>query len=312
MSTKIENQPIIHKAGEDNLHAWIEAFLLDKRSQKLSTHTLKYYSVDLAKFSRFCEINSISAINQITPDILRRFMLWMEETGHNAGGIHGHYRAVRAFMLWYEQESEPENWRNPIHKVKAPKLDKEILEPISMEAVSAMVDTCGADFYGIRDKALILILLDTGARASEICSINLKDIDTASGTVFIKHGKGRKSRIVYIGRRTRKALRAYLRARNDANEALFIGRTGERLAYFGLAQMIQRRADLAKMTPQPSCHSFRRAFALNCLRAGMNVYALKELMGHEDLQVLQRYLKITELDTEISHRQFAPVDNMLK
>lgn len=68
---------------------------------------------------------------------------------------------------------------------------------------------------------------------------------------------------------------------------------------------------MAEVAP-PACHAFRRAFAINCLRAGMNIYTLKELMGHEDLQVLQRYLKVTDIDTESAHRQFAPVDNLLK
>jgi site-specific recombinase XerC len=84
-----------------------------------------------------------------------------------------YYRALRAFLIWYEKEAEPDNWKNPIAKVKAPKVGKEILEPISLETVSALLRTCNASFLGVRDKALILFLLDTGARASEICAFNV-------------------------------------------------------------------------------------------------------------------------------------------
>ena len=85
----------------------------------------------------------------------------------------------------------------------------------------------------------------------------------------------------------------------------------ERLSYHALEQSIERdarRANVKRATPQ----MFRRAFALNCLRAGMDVYSLKELMGHEDLQVLELYLKLTKGDVEAAHRQFAPVDRMME
>jgi len=310
MNTTIEHQMTITGSAEF-LGVWLEAFLIDRRSQNLSPRTLKFYRASLETFSRYCDGQAVSTLEQITPDVLRRFMLWLEETGHNAGGVNGHYRAVRAFLFWYEQENEPENWRNPIHKVKAPKVGKEILEPVSLETVSAMLETCDAGFYGARDKALILFLLDTGARASEVSAMNTKDVNAITGEAVILHGKGDKARKVFLGSKSRKALRSYLRTRADTEPALFVGRTRERLTYDGIKQAVERRAELAKVEP-PTCHSFRRSFAINCLRAGMNIYTLKELMGHEDLQVLQRYLKVTDTDTENAHRLYAPVDNLLK
>lgn len=140
--------------------------------------------------------------------------------------------------------------------------------------------------------------------------MDLVDINTVTGEGIIRHGKGDNERKFYLGSKSRKALRAYLRVRTNTDAALFIGRSEERLTYWGLNQMIKRRAKSAKVD-HPSCHSFRRAFAINCLRAGMNIYTLKELMGHEDLQVLQRYLKVTDIDTESAHRLYAPVDNLL-
>jgi site-specific recombinase XerD len=311
MESKIQDQTIINKLTADYLPVWLEAFLVDRRSQNLSPHTLRYYRTHLGKFSAYCESQAVSVIEQITPDVLRRFLLWLDAAGHNAGGIHGHYRAVRAFLIWYEKEVEPDNWRNPIAKVKAPKVGKEILEPVSLETVSTLLGTCDASFLGTRDKALMLFLLDTGARASEICAMNIKDMNVMTGQAMILHGKGDKARKVFLGSKSRKALRSYLRTRPDSNEALFIGRTGERLTYWGLEGMLHNRAKSAKVE-NATPHAFRRAFAINCLRAGMNIYTLKELMGHEDLQVLQRYLKVTEIDTESAHRQFAPVDNLLK
>lgn len=293
------------------IETWLEAFLIDRRAQNVSNGTMGFYRAKFSLFVKFSNSQAVSKIEQITPDVLRRYLLWLGDTGHNAGGVFACYRAVKSFLIWYEQENEPENWSNPIHKVKPPKIGKEILEPVSLDTVSAMLDTCGGDFYGSRDKALILFLLDTGARAAEVCSMDIKDVSAITGEAVIRHGKGNKGRKVYLGSRSRKALRSYLRTRTDTDTALFISKTGERLTYWGLEQMIRRRAITANV-PHATLHSFRRAFAINCLRAGMNIYTLKELMGHEDLQVLQRYLKVTDIDTGDAHRLYAPVDNLLK
>jgi integrase/recombinase XerD len=83
---------------------------------------------------------------------------------------------------------------------------------------------------------------------------------------------------------------------------------GERLTYWGLRQIFRRRAGKAG-EKVPGLHDFRRYFALECLRSGMNIYELQHLIGHADLQVLRRYLAITDQDTEQAHRRAGPVDN---
>ncbi len=72
-------------------------------------------------------------MSDLTPDAIRRFLLSLEETGHNPGGVHANYRAVRAFLRWYEDECEPENWKNPIRKVRAPKYPEVVIDPIEVE-----------------------------------------------------------------------------------------------------------------------------------------------------------------------------------
>jgi integrase/recombinase XerD len=80
------------------------------------------------------------------------------------------------------------------------------------------------------------------------------------------------------------------------------------LSYAGLTEVLTRRADAAQVE-EPSLHDFRRAFALAMLRNGTDIFTLAKLMGHEGISVLQRYLKQTNLDTEVAHRRAGPVDN---
>lgn len=132
---------------------------------------------------------------------MRQFLLYLEESGHNPGGRHAIYRAIRAFFLWYEDEAEPNEWSNPISRVKAPRVPSEPIEPVSIDVVSEMVNACETEkFTGDRDIALMLCLLDTGARACEFLEINLDDIDQVRVEILIRQGKGGKLLTGFIGK----------------------------------------------------------------------------------------------------------------
>ncbi len=309
MDTKRLNQQTIPDFRlDDYLSTWIEQFLLDKRVQNLAPGTLIYYRSSLAVFEQFCSTQAVNRISQIDANLIRQFLLWLESKGHNPGGVHGHYRAVKAFVYWWENEEEPENWRNPFKRVKAPKVGQEPLEPADTGAIDAMLHTCSGDSLGIRDKAILLAIMDTGARAAEFVAINLDDFDLTSGVVLIRKGKGRKPRTVFMGKKTRRAVRAWLRVRGMDSGPLWLIQSRERLTYWGLRQILRRRAEQAKVK-QPSLHSFRRLFAISMLRNGVDIYSLQNLMGHADLQVLRRYLAQTTEDLQEAHRRGSPVDN---
>ena len=85
---------------------WVEAFLIDRKARGCAKGTLVYYQQKMKSFTDYCESQVISQITQITPTIIRQYLLYLEETGHNPGGRHAAYRALRAFLLWYEDEVE--------------------------------------------------------------------------------------------------------------------------------------------------------------------------------------------------------------
>jgi len=175
-----------------------------------------------------------------------------------------------------------------------------------------MLKTCERrTFTGDRDRALLLSLLDTGCRASEFVALNVGDVNLHTGAVLVGAGKGGKARTTFIGAKSRRELSRYLRqSKAQANDPLWLTVQGTRLTYWGLRQIIRRRAEKAGV-PVPSLHSFRRAFALYALRNGADIYSLQRLMGHSDLTVLRRYLKQTEADLQEAHRRAGPVDNLL-
>ncbi len=194
---KTDNLQTVYLSKVDvYLVSWVEAFLIDCKSAVLADGGLRYYRQKLKLLADFCNAQAVQTINQITPSFPRQYLLVLEETGHNAGGRHGAFRAMRAFFLWYEDEVEPEEWLNPIRKVKTPKVPIEFLVSASFETLAKMVNTCPrGSFTRDRDIAIFLCLLDTGASANKFLNINLEDVNQARGDILIRQGKGHKPRM---------------------------------------------------------------------------------------------------------------------
>lgn len=299
MDTKISNHRISSQ---------VRQFLLDKKVQGLKPTSLAFYKEKLNKFADFCDEHGLQDTAELSATALRAYISWLEEHGHSRGGIHAHYRSLKAFVRWWELETEPAGWRDPFKRVKYSNNNAPLLEPADLDVVQAILDTCENDFMGLRDRAMITMLADTGCRAREYLQIRLEDVDFGSGAVQILNGKRDKGRTVFVGKKTRRLLRRYLKVRGDEPGYLWLTVHGDRLKYAGLRQVLRRRAEMVGLR-EPSLHSFRRLFAISMLRNGADVYTLQKLMGHESLTVLRRYLKQTQDDIMEGHMRYGPVDN---
>lgn len=208
--------------------------------------------------------------------------------------------------MWDEHEREN---KNPINKVKIAQPSNEPLPGVSLESVKKLLDFCSNQ----RDKTIILFLVDTRVRRSELCDIDVQEVNFFNGAAQIRHGKWDKSRTVYVGRKCRRELKRYLRKRNklEPDSPLFATLKNEtRLSPQGLREVIRRRANDAGID-EPGLHDFRRLFAVSCLRNGMNLVTLSRLMGHTTLEVTRRYLHLLDEDLRSAHREASPVDNAL-
>jgi len=305
MAASESQQTLIIKA---NLQRWIKAFIIDRKTMQVSKNTINFYNVEFRRFLAFCEDKNIQRLEEVTAENLREYLIHLQDTGRNPGGVNAGYRALKSLFLWYEEEAEPEGWKNPVKKVKMPRVAVEPLIPVSIEAVHKLIEVCeGDNLLDLRDRALFMFLLDSGLRAFELCALDLEDVDLLGGEALIRKGKGGKPRMVCFGKKSRRALRAYLKKRSDDCEALWVTINETRLTYWGLNQILKRRAKQAGIE-KPGLHDFRRAFALNCLRGGMDIYSLQKLMGHADLQVLRRYLAQSDDDIREAYAKASPVD----
>jgi len=247
----------------------LSAFLVDRQARGLAPGTVEFYAKKLRYLQTYLESRGVYHILEVTPDLLRQYLLHLGKH-HNPGGTHAAFRAMRTFLRWYEAEYEPDEWANPISKVAAPKVAEQPLDPVPLSDLKVMLATSERrTFTGDRDRAILLALLDTGCRASEFLALSLDDVNLRSGAVIIRKGKGRKFRTAFLGAKTRREVVRYLRHR-ESGGPMWVTVQGTRLTYSGLRQIVRRRAAKAGV-PTPGLHSFRRAFALTCLRAGMDV-----------------------------------------
>ncbi|HMN00527.1 MAG TPA: tyrosine-type recombinase/integrase [Anaerolineales bacterium] len=292
----------------DELQPWISAFFHACRARNLAIGTIEFYNKKLRAFTDFCLENHADRIGGIKADLIRNFMIMLAEAGHRPAGVHCYYRAIKTFLKWYEREAEPEDWRNPINKVKPPIIPLEPLDPVSIDTIKSLLATCKrGTLVDARDSASLLLLLDTGVRLAEFLALNIGDVDPITGAILVRSGKGRKPRNVYLGEKSRQTLRRYMKKREDHNPALWVSKFGERLSETGLRMMLRRRAAQAGV-PAPSPHDFRRAFAIERWRAGVDILTISRLMGHTSLQVMNRYLKQIGADLEQVSRRSSPVD----
>lgn len=226
--------------------------------------------------------------------------------------------------LWTWAIEEGLTKHHIIRKVKRPNPEKPAIKPYTRDDVEAMLAACKStqtyilpnktECYrtrpsALRDKTIILVLVDTGIRASELCQIAIKDVDKRNRRIFI-WGKGAKERIVYISAPTAQAIWRYLSTRPDTydDDPLFITRLGRPLNRDSLRLLIVRLGRRAGI-PNANVHRFRHTFAINFLRYGGNAYTLQRLLGHSTMEMVRIYLGHAAQNDSNNHRHASPVAN---
>lgn len=293
------------------VHQEVTEFLIDRETRNLTVKSMAWYRNSLKVWLEFLDQNAVVSHATLTAKELRAFLVFLKDRGHSTGGRANIFGAVRALLGWYKAEHELVNW-NPLDKVAAPKKPQEVKKPIELDEFQRMIAVCkGSKFAAVRDRALLMVLLDTGLRKQEVTDLNVGDVNQANGEIYVRSGKGGKSRTVFMGKKTRRAVAAYMRLRKGLTDEspFWATEQGERLAYHSVRQVIRRRAEEAGIK-EPGIHDFRRAFAINFLRNGGDVATLRRLLGHGNLNVVLRYLDLVKDDLQVSHSKFGPVDNL--
>ena len=205
---------------------------------------------------------------------------------------------------------------------RPPKSDPDI-DPLTHDEIGALLSACehtarwatsntvSERHTALRDKLIIMLLLDTGLRAQELCDIQIQHLSLARRTILIPQGKGGKSRSVHFGKRTERLIWEYLEPRKTKpTDCLFLvddsnPRPMTRHTLRRLVVRLGERAGVKNVHP----HRFRHTFATEYLRNGGQMLALKDLLGHADFEMVEHYAHFVQADVKRDHEIASPVDN---
>lgn len=186
-----------------------------------------------------------------------------------------------------------------------------MINTFSLEQIYAVLVTCGRDFVGVRDRALIMMLMDCGLRASEAAGLDLDNVHWTECTLLAM-GKGSRERVVPFGQATRKALTNYTFRRGDLDtNALFLSTLGCQMDRHRIWDIVGERCARAGITGvRCSPHTLRHSFAVSYLRNGGDVFSLQKMLGHSSLDMTRKYAELSQTDVIDKHRLYSPADRL--
>jgi integrase/recombinase XerC len=299
---------------------WIARFRRYLSSERrLSTHTDHSYARDLAALVKFCDRAGVDDWSALDARHVRHFAAHSHSSGLAPRSIQRRLSALRSFYNFLLREAASERARtatvrtapaaepsgrrrmrltgNPATEVRAPKATRRLPQTLDADQMARLLQMpASGDRLDARDRALMELLYSSGLRLAELVGLDVSSLDLKDGVVRVL-GKGRKARIVPVGRMAVRALRSWLQERaavaRAGENALFVGRNGVRLGPRAVQLRVAHWARRQGLGVHVHPHLFRHSFASHLLESGGELRGVQELLGHADISTTQIY---THLD----------------
>lgn len=305
----------------DDIRRFLNGWMVECRYRQLSPATIGSRQGMVSKFIWWMEQNKLTIAGRME---IQQFLSYVGDGQTDAGGRWGnphekyqnrpstiatYFDRLGAFFAWLEAEGYIES--SPMTNLKPPVVRRDQIHPFTEDQVQAILAAAKRAKYPKRDVAIVLFLLDTAVRVSELCSLTMQDVDLVSKKAVVL-GKGNKHRAVYFSRQTGRALTAYLRGTTrQPTDPLFISEKRCPFSRNGMFQLVERLGKNAGVeATRCSPHTFRHTAAIWFLRNGGNVFSLQQMLGHTDIKMTSHYLAIADADIQFQHTQFSPVERL--
>lgn len=277
-----------------DLRSLLTSWQVSLRADHKSPETIKSYTTGVDQFLAWCEANG-NTPPALEPELVCGYVAHLMANGAGPATARTRQLAVRRFSTWCREEGEVDH--DPLLGVAAPKLVATRTATLTDDEVRRLVEACGGkDMRDRRDEAVVRLMLETGMRAGEVLALTVDDVDVARGTVRVVRGHDGRARVVPFGPHTARALDRYVRARRTHRlahtPALWLGDRGKSLAYFGLRNTLQHRAELAGIKGF-HLQVLRHTAASRWLAAGGSEAGLMSIAGWTRRNMLERYSRST-------------------
>lgn len=265
-----------------------------EHERRMSPHTVSNYRRDLLRLHEHCRRGTDGNWATLTPAHVRAWVAELHRAGMGGRSIQRLLSAARSFYRYLLREHHVAY--NPVVGVSAPRAPKRLPQALSPDEAARLVTLPAGDAWVMRDGALLELLYSCGLRLSELIALDLPELDLAQALATVT-GKGRKQRIVPIGKPAVAALRAWLAARAAIaapdETAVFLGRNGRRMNGRAVQTRVQYWARQQGLGRPVHPHMLRHSFASHLLESSGDLRAVQELLGHANLSTTQIY---THLD----------------
>jgi integrase/recombinase XerD len=288
-----------------------EAFRLRCQAQNLSAGTLIWYGENIKRWYRYLDTQGVTLAKQVTPTLIRSSLEDMRERGVSMNTVSRTYGGLRCFFGFLTRERMiPEN---PFQFVEKPRMEKKLIKPMSMEQAGRLLAAIKTKRWTDHNlRTIIILLLDTGLRVSELIGIRRDAVDLPGGVLRVM-GKGAKEREVPFGSTAKQALWSYIARRGEVpgQDLLFVNRYGGKLCRYWIEKAIRnlgRGLNIQGVRVSP--HTLRHTFATQYIKNGGDAFSLQKILGHSTLDMVRIYVGLADTDVVQLHRKFSPMDRM--
>ncbi len=263
----------------------------------LSEETLRAYGGDLRQFCQFLlDEAKVKDVDDVDRAHIRSFLSSLYKYGYERRSIARKLSALKSFFKHMKRKGYIRT--NPALNIRSPRAEKRLPSILNQnEARLLMEAPKGSDILALRNRAMLELLYGAGLRASELCSLNVADCDMYAEVMKVK-GKGRKERLLPIGRKAGVALEAYLKRRGEllrgvGSDALFLNKLGTRLTTRSLQRIVRKFILTVSARSGTNPHVLRHTFATHMLEGGADLKAIQDLLGHASLSTTQIYSHVS-------------------
>lgn len=283
---------------------FIHLFIDHIRRKGYSPHTLRSYENDIEKFYNYVVENfKVSSWNEINSKHVSHFITHISPL-HDTTSVNRILSSLRTFFTFLKRNGYVSS--SPLSGIKNLKDSLHLPSFLTVEEIFGLLDQ---NFENIRDRCLLELAYGAGLRVSELVGLNLGDINFTGGFIRVR-GKGRKMRVVPLGRVAEMCLRDYIKLRKDENvdenSPLFVNKGGKRLSDRYVRMIVSKARERAGLKKNITPHTLRHTYATHLLEGGADIRSIQELLGHSKLSTTQKYTHVA-VDILMEHyRQFHP------
>ena len=255
----------------------------------LSQNTVDSYKSDLTKLSNYLQNQDLSKTN------IDNFFIDMSEFNYSSSTKKRMHSSIKNFLKYINENEDYESIDISDIKLKS---SKKLPEVLSITDIENMINFYNHETYlDSRNRTVIDVLYSTGCRVSELCDINISDIDLDEKYLKLK-GKGSKQRIVPIGSMLYKNLLQYLNVREtflqNRGEPLFLSKSKNKLDRTAVFRIIKKTAKNISLKTDVHPHTLRHSAATHMLEGGCDLRTVQEFLGHSSVSTTQIYTKVTK------------------